>query len=773
MIGRFPSDITKAPIEVINYLASQLGLSTFSSFNYPHREQTKWDHAQRIRQLTGFKPFDQKALSQLSQEIKEQALQCNQSSALMTFAKEKLYKDRVERPSTDTLERLIGQIRKQTEEEIFSLISDQLDEKMKQTFSSLLVVEEGRSFSRFQSFKEPPPLASPNALLALLRRMNQIKEMDIDKLDFSRLSENKLKYLAKLGKGYSTSPMQRFSEEKRYSLISCFLKETLTSTIDTAVDMFSALVTAVLRRSKNELDDLTQRVAKDKNQLVILLRDIGLLIVDDKIPDADLRERIYHQVIEKEQLEQRISECELLARPADYNCMDFVENRYNYTRQFSPDFLGTIGLRPNGEEDDLFRAVELIQQCNELNIRKIPPDAPISFVPQSWMQQMEREDGTLDRHFYELCTLVKLRDALRSGDILVQGSRRYLPIMNYLFDDDHWAENKQKYYEQLSLPQDPAMFLAPLKEKFQTLSQDVDRNIVNYPFAEMVDSGLSLSREKGESLAFSEDVKQLKQDVLALLPRIKLTDLLIEVDQWTHFTRHFTSLADHEPRTTTLQKSLFANFMAHGCNIGLYNMADSTPDLTYRQLFHVSTWYINDDTLHKAITEIINFHHRMPLAGVWGDGTKSTSDGMRFNVPVNAFGAEFHPKYFGKYGRGVTRYSFLSDQFTEFDTLIIPATLREAPYVLDGLLNNETDLSPQQHFTDEHGYTENVFALTSLLGYKFCPRFKDLPLQKIYKLVPDETYSRIEPLFREEKTNRVRVINTALIVEQWDWRNYK
>jgi hypothetical protein len=295
----------------------------------------------------------------------------------------------------------------------------------------------------------------------------------------------------------------------------------------------------------------------------------------------------------------------------------------------------------------------------------------------------------------------------------------------------------------------------------------------NYPFAEMVDSGLSLSREKGESLAFSEDVKQLKQDVLALLPRIKLTDLLIEVDQWTHFTRHFTSLADHEPRTTTLQKSLFANFMAHGCNIGLYNMADSTPDLTYRQLFHVSTWYINDDTLHKAITEIINFHHRMPLAGVWGDGTKSTSDGMRFNVPVNAFGAEFHPKYFGKYGRGVTRYSFLSDQFTEFDTLIIPATLREAPYVLDGLLNNETDLSPQQHFTDEHGYTENVFALTSLLGYKFCPRFKDLPLQKIYKLVPDETYSRIEPLFREEKTNRVRVINTALIVEQWDWRNYK
>ena len=74
---------------------------------------------------------------------------------------------------------------------------------------------------------------------------------------------------------------------------------------------------------------------------------------------------------------------------------------------------------------------------------------------------------------------------------------------------------------------------------------------------------------------------------------------------------------------------------------------------------------------------------------------------MRLNVPVNAFGATFHPKYFGKYGRGVTCYSFLSDQLSEFYIIIIPNNLRESTFVLDGLLNNETDLNPQQHFTDE------------------------------------------------------------------------
>jgi TnpA family transposase len=382
------------------------------------------------------------------------------------------------------------------------------------------------------------------------------------------------------------------------------------------------------------------------------------------------------------------------------------------------------------------------------------------------MEQMKQEDGTLDRHFYELCTLVKLRDALRSGDIWVEGSRRYLPLSHYLFSDAHWEQNKQKYYQQLSLPEDPHQFIAEMKEKFIQISTKVDNNIGKNTFASIVDGALSLSSEKASPK--NEEVKGLKQNLRKVLTRIKLPDLLIEVDKWTNFTRHFTCLGGQEPRTTDLQKCLFANFIAQGCNIGLVNMADSTPDTTYRQLFHVSTWYINDDTLRKAMVEIINFQHRLPMASVWGDGTKSTSDGMRLSVPVNAFGATFHPKYFRKYKRGVTRYSFLSDQFTEFYTIIIPNNLRESTYVLDGLLNNETDLVPQQHFTDEHGYTENVFALASLLGFRFCPRFKDWADKNIYKLSDDIVYSEIEPLFREEKTNRVRVINISLIIEQWD-----
>jgi hypothetical protein len=42
---------------------------------------------------------------------------------------------------------------------------------------------------------------------------------------------------------------------------------------------------------------------------------------------------------------------------------------------------------------------------------------------------------------------------------------------------------------------------------------------------------------------------------------------------------------------------------------------------------------------------------------------------------------------------------------------------REALYVLDGLLENNTILRLRKHYTDTHGFTEHIFGLCYLLGY--------------------------------------------------------
>jgi len=93
------------------------------------------------------------------------------------------------------------------------------------------------------------------------------------------------------------------------------------------------------------------------------------------------------------------------------------------------------------------------------------------------------------------------------------------------------------------------------------------------------------------------------------------------------------------------------------------------------------------------------------LARHWGDGTLSSSDGQRFPVRGKVRNASALPRYFG-YGEGITFYSWSSDQFSQYGTKVISSTIRDATYVLDEILNNETDLTILEHTTDTAGYTD-------------------------------------------------------------------
>jgi TnpA family transposase len=67
-----------------------------------------------------------------------------------------------------------------------------------------------------------------------------------------------------------------------------------------------------------------------------------------------------------------------------------------------------------------------------------------------------------------------------------------------------------------------------------------------------------------------------------------------------------------------------------------------------------------------------------------GGGTLSSSDGQRIPVAGKIRKATALPRYF-RY-QGLTFYSWTSDQLSQYGTKVIPATVRDATYVLDALL---------------------------------------------------------------------------------------
>ena len=113
------------------------------------------------------------------------------------------------------------------------------------------------------------------------------------------------------------------------------------------------------------------------------------------------------------------------------------------------------------------------------------------------------------------------------------------------------------------------------------------------------------------------------------------------------------------------------------------------------------------------------------------------------------------------FGRGLTHYTWTSDQYAPYGTKVIPSTVRDATYVLDEILDNETELPIEQHTTDTAGFTEVVFALLDLLGLQFSPRIRDMADQRLYRVDRRVPYQHLEPLFSG-------TIDRELILSRWD-----
>jgi len=92
---------------------------------------------------------------------------------------------------------------------------------------------------------------------------------------------------------------------------------------------------------------------------------------------------------------------------------------------------------------------------------------------------------------------------------------------------------------------------------------------------------------------------------------------------------------------------------------------------------------------------------------------------------------------------------------------VIPSTVRDATYVLDEILGNETELPVAEHTVDTHGFTEVVFALFSALGLTFSPRIRDVADQRLYRMEGLDLSKVDRSLFKGK-------INEKSILGHWD-----
>lgn len=355
-----------------------------------------------------------------------------------------------------------------------------------------------------------------------------------------------------------------------------------------------------------------------------------------------------------------------------------------------------------------------------------------------------------------MATLIALRDRVRAGDIWVEGSRQWRAVEDQLIPPALFAAMREAGPLPVAAPPTAEMYLA---ERSDLLNRRLGEIATKAAADRLEDvrvrqDGMRISSLKAVTPGEAES---LAQRLYSMMPTLRITDLLVEVDRWTGFSAAFTHL--HTSLPVNDPHAVLAAVLADATNLGLTRMAEACSVTSYRQLAWTAGWHLREETYRRALAVLVNAQQAQPIAAYFGAADVSSSDGQHFPTggPGEAIGAVN-----ARYGRQATTllYTHVSARHAPFHTVAIPPS-GEAAHVIDGLLYHEADLTISTHHTDGGGVSDHVFALAHVLGFRFTPRIPNLADRRLYTFAPAGTWPSLEPFI-------AGTINTKLIAAHWD-----
>jgi TnpA family transposase len=756
LYGRFVNHIHDVSPHIINYLGQQLDLPPSLTVEGPEREATALEHRSNVLKHLGFQRFDPMAQAQLETWIEQQARRGMLPDALFQQAEKLLLAQRVLLPGPSVLERLLIHVCSNVHGELFETVFKRLSPELRQAIDQLLLVPDGEQHSAFYRLKEYPPAPSIASIQAYLQRYYTVAETGINACEIPVLTPEWLDYLCKQAKRYNAKDLKRFTEYKRYTLMVCFLLETRKTLLDHLVTMHDQYLMEITRQTHHAHEHKHRELRQRQKRAI----DVMLATTDFLLEWPD------DQPLSKHDLWQQVAEVTL--RSSRHDLQEFkrleergygelLRHRYPSLRKYFADFLHLpFAAKPGNEH--LIHSIDIVRKLAAGELKRLPPTAPSGFVPKELRRALKDQDGKLNRNAWEMGLALAIKDALRSGDLYLPQSKPHVSFWDLTLSDTRWQEVKTSACDALQQPHKHEA-KAVLTHQFHEASALAKTRFAFDDFATIEDGKLKLKRD--DKIALPPAVTALQKVINARLPLIRIEHLLMEVDLLTGFSRHFTPVQGHQARPPHFYKTLMAALISQATNLGAVSMSASVKGLSVDMLRHVLQDFVREETLTAASAEMVNRHHALPLSAVHGTGTLSSSDAQRFGIRASSLLASYYPRYYGYYDKAIGIYTHISDQYGVYSTKVISCSPREALYVLDGLLDNNTILQIREHTTDTHGYTEIIFALCHLLGFYFMPRIRDRKDQQLYRLDRFVDYGVFTPLL-------TKTADLTIVEEQWD-----
>ncbi|KAB8139752.1 Tn3 family transposase [Chloroflexia bacterium SDU3-3] len=763
-LGTFLTDPIAVPIVVVQHLAQQLGMTDLSVLpRYLERVPTRYDHAREIQEVYGYRAFtDQPEHFHLVRWLYTRAwLSDERPSILFDLTTARLIERKILLPGVSVLTRLIAQVRDRVSIRLWRVLGRNVTVDQQIALQALLSVPPNARMTQLEQLRRKAVGTSSTSMLRALKRVEQVRTFMVGPIDVSAIPPARLEALSRYAVLSSAAAFQRMPPERQMATLIAFIRAMEMIANDDAYTMLDAVITELIRKAKFTAQQKRLRTLKDLDAAALQLSTVCRRLIDPTHEDVAVRAAIYADISEAA-IAAAIERVEGLARPPEVNIQPELIERYTMIRRFFPTLLRVANFKATPAGEDVLEALDFLRGIED----ERNPDmrqAPRDMIPRPWKKFVQLPRRELDRAAYTLCLLEQLQVKLRRHDIFVTPSNDWGDLRTRLLQGNEWIAQRPHVCRILGHQPVADVALsqlsADLDAAFRRVADHLSTNAAVHVETHQKKERLKVDRL--DKLEEPQRLVQLRERVAALMPRVDLAEALLEIHARTGFADEFTPLGSSNPRMADLPISICAVLLASACNIGIEPLIrPDIPALTRRRLEWVQFSCIRAETLSHANARLVDAQTTIPLAQQWGGGAVASADGLRFIVPIRAVNTGPSSPYFGT-ENGATFLNFTSDQFTGFHGIVVPGTLRDSPYILDGLLENQTSLHPTELITDTAGYSDVIFGLFWLLGYQFSPRLADIGETRLWRIDRQADYGKINGVSKN-------AVSTHLIRTHWD-----
>ena len=744
--GRLLTQGEVIPDKLLRFIGAQLGITSEALLAYAARRQTRQEHLEALRAIYGYKMFTGRGARDLKVWLGTVAEAAFSNEDLAQHFVTECRRTQIILPGVSVLERLCADALVAAERKIEARISERLDAAMRAKLDAMLSETVEGGISRFIWLRQFEVGKNSADMNRLLDRLEHLQGLGLSQAVLKDVLPHRVTRLRRQGERYFTHDLRDVSDDRRLAILAACAVEWQAAIADAVVETHDRIVGKTWNEAKTRCD---ARIADAKTTLHGTLRafsGLGNALLEAR-GDAAALEGAIATACGWQALEGLVATADQLTVTMAADALVHVGAGYYRFRRYAPRMLRMLDIQAAPVTGPLLTAAQRIIGGGE------EPAAvrPTTFLRRGskWHRHLQDQQPG-DHRLWEVAVMFHLREAFRSGDIWLAQSRRYADLKDALVP----IATAQATHR-LVVPFDPADWLADRKTRMakalKRLAQAAKAGTI--PGGSIEDGALKIERL---SAAVPAEAEGLVLDLYKRLPSIRITDLLLEVDDAIGFTEAFTHIRTGAPCKDRI--GLLTVLLAEGLNLGLSKISEASDTHTYFQLSSLSNWYIEGDALTRALAMVIEAQSALPMAQFWGAGITASSDGQFFPA---ARQGEAMNLINAKYGTepGLKAYTHVSDQFGPFATQTIPATVNEAPYILDGLLMNAPGCKIKEQYADTGGFTDHVFAVTALLGFQFIPRIRDLPSKRLYVFDPANTPKELKGLIGGKIRENIIIAN--------------